>query len=255
MSKDVNNYESTARYFDRAIKDLADFKAPSTIKILDFGCGSGNLSLCLSKLGYDVYGCDVYSTCAKAPEYNIEKLRVIEKKPYKFPFEDNDFDIVISTSVLEHAQNTEEIFQEIKRVLKPGGYAMHMYPSKWYLPTEPHINVPLVNFFWPKCPKWWLSMWHFFGIRAEIQKGKNWKEVTEHNYKYCGDSLCYITNNTYRILSNKIFGNYSAPMNFYIQHAHGNAAELARKLPFKKFIGFLIGEFRMNFIVMKKQDS
>ena len=40
-------------------------------------------------------------------------------------------------------------------------------------------------------------------------------------------------------------------MDFYIQNAHGNAANLARKLPFKKIIGYLIGEFRMNFIVVR----
>jgi SAM-dependent methyltransferase len=254
MTKDVNNYESTARYFDRAIKEIAEFNNPSDIKVLDFGCGSGSLSQCLTELGYDVYGCDVYSTCAKDAEVNLEKIHVIQQNPYRFPFDDNSFNIVISTSVLEHALNTEEIFYEIERVLKPNGYAMHTYPSKWYLPTEPHINVPLINHLWPHCPKWWLSFWHFIGIRAEIQKNKSWKEVTEINYKYCQDSLCYISNNAYRKLSKNVFGNYSAPMIFYINNAHGGAAKLARKLPFKKLIGFLIGEFRMNFIVMQKKS-
>ena len=251
-TKDINNYQSTASYFDKAIKEIAKLDNPNKVKILDFGCGGGNLSQCLNQLGYDVYGCDVYSVCARKPEVNLQKIRVIEKSPYRFPFDDNSFDIIVSTSVLEHAQNTEEIFQETRRVLKPNGYAMHMYPSKWYLPTEPHINIPLVNYLWPSCPKWWLTFWHYIGIRAEIQKNKEWKEVVEHNYKYCNESLCYISNSEYKRLSKKIFDNYSAPMDFYIQHAHGNAANLARKLPFKKLIGFLIGEFRMNFIVIKK---
>ncbi len=248
-------YEDTALFFDLAIKHTLDRQDKSTIKILDFGCGSGKLSQCLSNIGYETYGCDIYAGCARSPEFNKNRLKQIELDPYTLPYDDNTFDIVISTSVLEHALNTEEIFIEVKRILKPGGYAMHMYPSKWYLPTEPHIKVPLVNFLWPNCPKWWLSLWHFLGVKAEIQKHIPWKKLVDLNYKYCQESLCYITNSQYKKLAKNIFSNYSAPMDFYIEHAYGGAAKLAKRLPFKNISGFLIGLFRMNFIIMRKPEK
>ena len=138
--------DKTARYFDKAIKEIAKLNNPDEIKILDFGCGGGNLSQCLNELGYDVYGCDVYSTCARKPEVNLKKIRIIEKNPYHFPFDDNNFDIIVSTSVLEHAQNTEEIFQETHRVLKNNGYGLFTVPFFWQLHAEPYDYFRFTEF-------------------------------------------------------------------------------------------------------------
>ena len=61
---------------------------------------------------------------------------------------------------------------------------MHLYPSKWYLPSEPHIYVPLVNVFWPRCPRWWLALWARLGVRNEHQGHMGWKEVVDINVRY-----------------------------------------------------------------------
>lgn len=42
------------------------------------------------------------------------------------PFANNEFDIVYSWGVLHHTPNTERAFQEVYRVLKPGGYLKGM---------------------------------------------------------------------------------------------------------------------------------
>lgn len=73
-----------------------------------------------------------------------QHIDAISMQPYRLPFAANEFDVVGSTSVLEHAQNTEECYRAIHRVL-PGGVALHGFPGKWYLPRKPHIYVPLVN--------------------------------------------------------------------------------------------------------------
>ena len=122
---------------------------------------------------------------------------------------------------MEHARNKEEALSEIWRVLKVGGHAMHLFPSKWYLPVEPHIFVPLVNFFWPKCPKWWLALWAILGVRNEFQGVKSWKEVTEDNYAYCRQGLSYWSNRKFQAVSLKIFGNCLAPMEFYLRNGFG----------------------------------
>ena len=58
------------------------------------------------------------------------------------PFEDNYFDSVLMTEVLEHVASPESVFQEISRVLKPGGTL--------YLTTP---SAPICRFwrmvFWP----------------------------------------------------------------------------------------------------------
>ena len=222
------------------------------VKVLDFDCGKGDLVRDLSSLGYDTYGCDIEAYWEEESEIETSKLSKILLASYRLPFEEGTFDVVVSTSVLEHTQNKEEFFNEIHRVLKKGGYAMHLYPGKWYLPYEPHIYVPFVNMFWPNCPKWWLIAWAKLGVRNEFQKGKSWKEVADLNAQYCRYKLSYWSNRKYRKLSKKVFDNYSAPMKFYINYADGGAAKLFRKLPIKGLWGWLIGNTRMNFIVSKK---
>ena len=115
------------------------------------------------------------------------RLKPIERSNYRIPYDDNSFDLVYSTSVLEHAQNTRECFYEIRRVLKPGGVSFHVYPGKWYIACGAAQYVPLVNVMWPKQPRWWLAFWAIMGVRNEFQRGLNWHQVTEANWRYLRD--------------------------------------------------------------------
>ena len=250
----VNEYELAATFFQAAIRELGALDYPALTKVLDVGTGSGKLVTNLAALGYDAHGCDVGGYWQKESDAEVKKFSQIALDPYRLPYGDATFDVVISTSVLEHAQNKEELFLEIHRVLKPGGYSMHIFPSKWYLPVEPHIYVPLVNFFWPSCPKWWLALWAFLGIRNEFERGKSWREVLERNWEYCQKGLSYWPNSAYQELSMKIFGNFSAPMQFYIHHSYGGIAKLLRKFPFQPLMGWAASQFRMNFIVQQKLE-
>jgi len=247
-----NEYEKTAMFLHAAMKEIAALEQPSKAKVLDFGTGSGELVRSLLALGYEAYGCDIKPYWQEMSDPDVGRLSTISLAPYRLPYEDSTFDVVNSTSVLEHAQNKEELFLEIYRVLKVGGYSMHLFPGKWYLPVDPHIYVPLVNFFWPKCPKWWLALWAFLGVRNEFQRDKSWREVIEANSDYCRHGLSYWSNLAYRELSLKVFGNFSAPMEFYIKNASGGVAKLLRRIPFPRLTGWVAGEIRMNFIVSKK---
>jgi SAM-dependent methyltransferase len=244
---------STARFFDLAIEHVAGIRAPrKRISVLDFGSGSGRIAKELTKIGYDVYGCDIIP-----PPADIDPMRSrqIQQRPYRLPYEDEMFDIVMSTSVLEHARNPEEYMPEIRRVLKTGGVAMHLLPGKWYLPYEPHILVPLANFFYPNCPTWWFAMWALLGHRAPGEKGMTWRETTQAYRQYYDTGLFYLTTAQYEKLSRSIFGNCEWPMEFYIKHAEGGVARICRKLPFQRFWGKISRELRMGFLVQRKQLS
>ena len=249
-----NEAKKAADFAHAAIREISGLEPASSPKVLDFGCGAGGLVKHLLSFGYDIYGCDITEEWSSNPDVDQERFGAIGFEPYRLPFDDGTFDVVISTSVLEHAQNKEECFREIHRVLKRGGYSMHLYPAKWYLPLEVHISVPLASHFWPHCPQWWLALWAMLGVRNRFQKGKTWREVVKSNLWYCEHRLCYWPNRRYRQLSQEIFGNYSAPMEFYIHNAYGGFARLFRKLPFKRLSGWLSGAIRMNFIVQRKTD-
>jgi SAM-dependent methyltransferase len=55
----------------------------------------------------------------------------------RMPFEQNSFDCVISTEVLEHVYNPEIMLAEILRILKPGGIIFLTTPFVWNLHERP----------------------------------------------------------------------------------------------------------------------
>jgi SAM-dependent methyltransferase len=221
------------------------------IKVLDFGCGKGDLVRALGDIGYSACGCDVVE-CWPSDD---PKFKLIDQSPYRIPFEDESFDFIVSTSVLEHAQNKEDVFREMHRVLKKGGMGLHLYPSKWYLPYEPHVYVPLMNFFWPRCPKWYLALWAILGIRNQFQSGKSWAEVVKLNYYYQETGLSYWANRRMARAVSLIFGNINFPVRIYMKYAGGRGALVLRTI-FGKYIGGLINNtFRMSFLIFRKDAS
>jgi SAM-dependent methyltransferase len=151
--------------------------------VLDFRCGAGELVEQLVNLGYDACGCDIVLQRAPRITSAPQRFGLINLEPYRFPLGDESFDVVVSTTVLEHARNPEEYLLEIWRVLKPGGMAMHLVPGKWYLPAEPHLGVPFANFFYPNCPTWWFALWALLGRRHPHHRGMGWQQVV----KLCRD--------------------------------------------------------------------
>lgn len=246
---------SAVDFINLAISALCGLNDPTKVRVLDFGCGGGALVNNLISFGYQAFGCDIKEFWLESEVGNTESFRQINKFPYKLPFPGNYFDVVVSTSVLEHAQNPENIFLEIKRVLKPNGFTMHLFAAKWYLPAEPHIGVPFVNYLWPQCPEWWFKVWAILGIRNEYQKGLSWRQTAKLNYQFSIDGLAYYSNKYYRKLSKGIFGNFMNPMDFYLRNSGGGASRISRYLPCWKFLGWISANFRMNFVVMRKIDK
>jgi len=236
-----------------ALREKFNLIPATECKVLDFGCGLGDMVCYLLSIGYDAHGCDISPHWEQAAECPVERLALIVEKPYRLPYKDNTFDAVFSTSVLEHVRNTEESFYEIHRVLKPGGISMHLFPGKWYLPYEPHIRIPLANYFWPHCPDWWIGLWVFMRIIYIPRLAPYWKHMYRKYCEVCKNELVYFPNSKYRNLSKDVFGNYGSLMGFYIERAGGGYARLARKLGCTRFTGWLSANIRMNLIYQRKE--
>jgi len=102
-------------------------------KILDWGCGFGQLSWLLKNRRMQVISYDVAPPPATdcIPFYDQLEL-VIGKNPPSLPLEDEEFGAVVSCGVLEHVDDLSASLSEIRRVLKPGGsFYLFMFPSKY----------------------------------------------------------------------------------------------------------------------------
>jgi len=61
------------------------------------------------------------------------------------PFEDDIFDAIICSHVLEHIQNDKKAISELFRILKPGGFAILQVPISKILETtfeDPSVILP-----------------------------------------------------------------------------------------------------------------
>jgi hypothetical protein len=65
-------------------------------------------------------------------------LAKVKMDIHEMPFGENQFDVVLCNHVLEHVQNDIQAMQEIRRVLKPGGWAILQVP--FFFPV-PDITV------------------------------------------------------------------------------------------------------------------
>lgn len=237
-----------ARFIHRAIIDLSDNKAP---RVLDFGCGTGTLVDFLRQQRIEAWGCD-HSDFRSGDFAEAPYLKTIALVPYRLPFDDQSFDVVVSTSVLEHAANKPTLFREIFRVLRPGGVMLHLFPAKWYIPVEPHIYVPLANWFWPYAPRWWLELWAILGIRNEFQQGMGWRETAAANASFCRDGIHYWTHHHLAREVTEIFGNCDFPDLYFLAHSPGGGARVARRLPFQSVAAWFLGRFRMELLRARK---
>ena len=95
------------------------------VSYLDCGCDDGSFTKQVAdKIGTKkVYGIEIgKDAAAKAREKGITiKSNDLNEK---FPFSDNFLDVVTANQVIEHLYDTDNFIKEIKRVLKPGGYAI-----------------------------------------------------------------------------------------------------------------------------------
>lgn len=91
-------------------------------RVLDAGCGEGALSVMLAKKGAIVTGTDISEPnieAAKAyaaAEGVVIDFRVADIE--NLPFNENEFDIVVSSHVLEHIPDFDKGLREIMRVTK-----------------------------------------------------------------------------------------------------------------------------------------
>jgi ubiquinone/menaquinone biosynthesis C-methylase UbiE len=170
--------------------DAADAPTPGA-RVLDLGCGNGDLVQQWLDLGFDAHGCDL--KFKKGPLVDrLEdsgRIELIEQDPYRLPFPDASFDILVTQQVLEHVRSYPTTLAETRRILKRGGWALHMFPAR-LTPIEPHTQVPGATVLrWPL----WLKTWAWLGVRSASQTGMNWQEVAQRNQKYLCSSTNYLT--------------------------------------------------------------
>ncbi len=126
---DEQRFDESVALFEMRHKrwgiDLEWFKGKAC---LDGGCGGGRYLVALSRLGASrVEGIDISQEAVDAANARLasRKLTGMAKAQrasvLEIPFPDQSFDYVVSSGVIHHTPDPKKAFQELTRVLKPGG--------------------------------------------------------------------------------------------------------------------------------------
>ncbi|HEY7801262.1 MAG TPA: class I SAM-dependent methyltransferase [Dehalococcoidia bacterium] len=109
--------------------------------MLDAGCGSGRVF----QYQFDeqqrparIVGVDM--TDEPAGNRNIDDAGRADLAA--LPFRDATFDIAISSHVAEHLTQPERVFDELARVVKPGGRLLILTPNRWHYVTVSSALLP-----------------------------------------------------------------------------------------------------------------
>lgn len=127
------------------LKWMHHLKANLSSKILDIGCGKGDVLLNLKKLGFNkLVGIDPYiATSLNMDGISIEKQNINNHVGL--------YDIIMFNHSFEHIDDQQETVKQIKRLLYPGGLVM--------------IRIPIIGFAFENYQENWVQ-WdaprHFF---------------------------------------------------------------------------------------------
>lgn len=100
-------------------------------KILDVGCGTGQLVKYLARHNYQVQGCDSSNEAVKKARQINKYANITKTDATDLPFKNQSFDLISNVSVIEHLTRDQgkKFLKEAYRVLKPGGFIFMVTPN------------------------------------------------------------------------------------------------------------------------------
>jgi len=114
-----------ARFYDKFTAALRPPRPGG--RVLDIGCGVGQVVVRLNREGFEAHGVDVAApNIVKAAAFT-DRCRVYDGA--RLPYPDEYFECVGALNVLEHVEDPEEFIREAVRVTAPGGRVVLSSPN------------------------------------------------------------------------------------------------------------------------------
>ncbi|MEA2512156.1 MAG: hypothetical protein QOJ59_1643 [Thermomicrobiales bacterium] len=113
--------------FDLISDVLGSLQRDGQLRILDAGCGTGQMLKCLESHG-EAIGID---SSPQAIGYARERgvKRLVRGSITDPPFRNGSFDCVVSLDVIEHVDDDVDILTKLREVVKPGGHLIVTVPA------------------------------------------------------------------------------------------------------------------------------
>jgi len=105
---------------------LLDQAIPSDARVVEVGCGTGQMSLFLARADRVVVGVDVSRAAlrlgaAAADRFGIRSVRFVQTDLLRSGLKPESFDVVYSAGVLHHTARPAQAFARVAELARPGG--------------------------------------------------------------------------------------------------------------------------------------
>jgi SAM-dependent methyltransferase len=146
----VEKYDAwRAESLEQQFEEFFDWRQIEGKRVLDFGCGSGALSLlCAQKGAKSVIGIDlgarVIARANELPRNGFNLEFALADRTDRIPLPDNCVDAILCFDVMEHIMDYRAIVREWSRILAPRGRVL-VWWSVWWHPYGHHLHtmIPL----------------------------------------------------------------------------------------------------------------
>tara|TARA_B100000315_G_C14552671_1_gene576650 strand:+ start:765 stop:1739 length:975 start_codon:yes stop_codon:yes gene_type:complete len=241
-------------------KYFPEFQYEKYIKgktVLDVGCSIGGLTMHFAE-EYKVdkmFGIDCHNKSIDAVNNYIIKEQTLTSeytfvcaKAEQMPFDDHTFDAIISNDTFEHVRNIRKTLIECKRVTKPGGIILLVFPSYHFPLGGGHIEMVTNTLFleWIFSPKIlnqaiinitskWDSRYNWFLNANENSEKIKWLEVES------GIGINGVTYNEF----NSVVNDLEFSKVKFIKSPIASCSTKMKKLSFRKYF------IRFNFLLLR----
>jgi SAM-dependent methyltransferase len=118
-----------AYYYEQARPKVAALVPPACRRVLEVGCGCGELGRLLRSHGHHVTGIELVPEMAEQARRWLDRVLTADVETDGFPFPPNSFDAIIFADVLEHLIDPWRVLREAADVLTKSGVVVASIPN------------------------------------------------------------------------------------------------------------------------------
>ncbi|WP_276260084.1 class I SAM-dependent methyltransferase [Haloglomus litoreum] len=125
----VSRMLSRARDRKELLAEILEQVRPTSM--LDVGCGTGELALRLVEIAgvEECVGVDVSAAAVERAEEHGLTAYQVDVEDERLPFEDDRFDVITASEVIDYLCDPGNLFREVQRCLRPGGVFVLTTPN------------------------------------------------------------------------------------------------------------------------------